>query len=101
VDARAELRFRDYDNTILVLEGEVLTFTLSSLSGFVNDFLITDEFPQNRPDYAECDTCGTMITDCNNNLYHVTGILNDEINKHIHLCGNCYHSNFKEMRIVQ
>ena len=36
-----------------------------------------------------CDLCGAEITDCKNDLFHHTGIINGKFNDHIHLCKKC------------
>jgi hypothetical protein len=36
-----------------------------------------------------CTICTAPITDFDNDLYHHTGILHGEVNKHVHLCSSC------------
>ena len=38
----------------------------------------------------QCDYCGTEITDFENDLQHVSGIIDGEFNNHIHLCKSCF-----------
>ena len=37
-----------------------------------------------------CDYCGAEITDFENDLKHVSGIIDGEFNNHIHLCKSCF-----------
>ena len=40
-------------------------------------------------DELNCDICGAGITDYVTDLFHHSGIINVELNGHIHLCLNC------------
>lgn len=37
-----------------------------------------------------CDICGVLISDYEHDLFHHTGIVNGELNPHIHSCRKCY-----------
>lgn len=37
-----------------------------------------------------CDHCDKKITDFENDLVHVAGIIDGEFNNHIHLCKSCF-----------
>jgi hypothetical protein len=41
-------------------------------------------------DEIKCDVCGEEITDYENNLFHHSGTLRGELNRHIHVCANCH-----------
>jgi len=41
----------------------------------------------NKSTELNCDICGEDISDI---IYHMAGILKDKLNKHIHLCSECF-----------
>ena len=43
----------------------------------------------NTPLDVECDLCGYLMETVDE-LYHSTGVLYNEFNKHIHLCSGCF-----------
>ena len=46
---------------------------------------MTDEF-------IACDSCGKLITDFDNDLFHLTANVDGVINPHTHVCGKCYNA---------
>ena len=36
-----------------------------------------------------CDTCGALITDYENDLFHFSGVFEGQQNNHIHVCAQC------------
>jgi len=48
-----------------------------------------DADDQPECDAFTCDLCGIEITDFDGDLFHHTGILNGEVNGHVHVCAAC------------
>lgn len=48
-----------------------------------------------------CDVCGKKITEFDTNLYHMTVMLDGVINRHTHMCLNCYINNVTYVPVIK
>jgi len=52
-------------------------------------------------EFLECDCCKKAIDDFDFDLFHLTGVLDGELNKHIHLCLVCFEKTGHTIPIIK
>ena len=52
-------------------------------------------------EFLECDCCKKAIFDFEDDLFHVTGIIDGKLNKHTHLCYYCFQNNVNSIPVIK